>query len=447
MKKLFSLLFVFLPSLLIAQSVGINNDASQPDNTAMLDIKSANKGLLIPRITTAARIGIVSPAIGLTVFDIDTYSFWMFRGDVMGGWVETLHSLDKHWNRTGTNIFTTNTGNVGIGTSNPTEKLTINATDPAISFLNAGTAKGFLQSGGNNIRLGTYNANTTGNLVFTTRDIDRLFITSAGNIGMGISNPVGRFQIGTGNDASATSHGYLMIGPENGENLVLDNNEILARNNGVVSTLFLARDGSKVQLGNGAEGTGTKLHITSGNDAGLPNNLSGYLMMGSQTSTNLVMDNNELQVRNNGAATHLYLQNGGGNVYIGDATNFNSAHRLGVDGNTVITGNVRIGNTVGPSGYKLAVDGKVICTELLVRLVPNWPDYVFNKNYKLPGLTEVEDFIKKNDHLPGIPSAKDLETNGLNIGDMQKLQMEKIEELTLYIIELKKEIEKLKTRK
>lgn len=448
MKKFLSLLIAFFPAMLFAQSVGINTDNSTPDATAMLDVKSNSKGMLMPRLSTAQRTGIVSPAIGLTVFDSDTYSFWTFRGDIMGGWVETLHTLDKHWDRTGFNIFTTNgSGNVGIGTSTPTEKLTINATDPAISLLNAGVAKGFIQSAANTIKLGTYNANTTGSLVFITRDVDRMFITSAGNIGLGISNPVGRFQIGTGDDASATTHGYLMMGPANGENLVLDNNEILARNNGVVSTLFLARDGSKVQLGNGAEGTGTKLHITSGNDVGLANNLSGYLMMGSQTGSNMVLDNNEIQVRNNGAGAHLYLQNGGGNVYIGDATNFNSAHRLGVDGNTVITGNVRIGNTVGPSGYKLAVDGKVICTELLVRLVPNWPDYVFSNNHKLPGIDEVENFIKKNHHLPGIPSAKELETNGLNIGEMQKLQMEKIEELTLYIIELKKEIEKLRAQK
>ena len=56
----------------------------------------------------------------------------------------------------------------------------------------------------------------------------------------------------------------------------------------------------------------------------------------------------------------------------------------------------------------------------------------------------MEDFIKKNKHLPGIPTAKTLEETGINVGEMHKLQMEKIEELTLYIIELNKEIEKLK---
>jgi hypothetical protein len=126
---------------------------------------------------------------------------------------------------------------------------------------------------------------------------------------------------------------------------------------------------------------------------------------------------------------------------------FNSFHRLGVEGNLVVSGAIRIGETVGPGGYKLAVDGKAICTELVVRLVPNWPDYVFDKKYKLLTLEEVEDFIQKNNHLPRIPSAKTLEANGLSLGEMQKLQMEKIEELTLYVIELKKEIEKLKAQK
>lgn len=376
MKKYLFLLAIMLPSLLFAQSVGVNADGSPPDNTAMLDIKSNSKGLLIPRLTTAQRTAIVSPAIGLTVFDTDTYSNWIFRGDVNGNWVELLHSLDKHWNRTGTNIFTTNTGNVGIGTSTPADKLTINATDPSISFLNGGTAKGFLKAEGNNIKLGTNNLNTTGNLVFNIRGTDRMTIADDGNVGIGISSPVSKFQVVNGYEADLSTDGYLMLG--------------------------------------------------------------------SKTSTNIVIDNNEIMARNNGTASHLYLQNEGGNVTIGDPAFFNSSHKLGVEGNMVITGGLRIGATVGPGGYKLAVDGKMICTEVLVRLVANWPDYVFAKDYKLRGLDEVEDFIKKNNHLPGIPSAKKMEATGLSLGEMQKIQMEKIEELTLYIIELKKEIEALK---
>ena len=353
--------------------------------------------------------------------------------------------------------------NVGIGTSIPAGRLHIDmngapnnfailvddedADIPTIRIRKGGVSKAFALVQGDDFKLGTYATNPLGKLILATDSDDQMYITPAGNIGVGYADPVSKFQIVGGTDASATQHGFIMLGITTAENIVIDNNEILARNNGVVSTLFLARDGSKVQLGNGAEASGTKLHITSGNDVGLPDNLSGYLMMGSQAGSNMVLDNNEIQVRNNGAATHLYLQNGGGNVFIGDAANFNSSHRLGVDGNAVITGAVRIGETVTPSGYKLAVDGKAICTELLVRLVPSWPDYVFSNKYKLRDLNEVEEYIKLNNHLPGIPSAKTLQTNGLNLGEMQKLQMEKIEELTLYIIELKKEVEKLKQQK
>lgn len=350
--------------------------------------------------------------------------------------------------------------NVGIGTTIPGGRLHIDMngapnnfavliddedTDiPTIRIRKGGVSKAFALVQGDDFKIGTYGTNPLGKLILATDSDDQLFITPAGNIGIGYADPISKLQIVGGTDASATQHGFLMLGITTAENLVFDNNEILARNNGVVSTLFLARDGSKVQLGNGNDDQGTKLQITSGTDVDLPDANSGYLMMGVQAGLNMVMDNNEIQVRNNGAASHLYLQNTGGNVFIGDATNFSGAHRLGVDGNAVITGAVRIGETVTPSGYKLAVDGKAICTELLVRLVANWPDYVFNNQYKLLGLTEVEDFIKKNNHLPGIPSAKEIETNGMNVGEMQKLQMEKIEELTLYIIELKKDIEKLK---
>lgn len=106
-------------------------------------------------------------------------------------------------------------------------------------------------------------------------------------------------------------------------------------------------------------------------------------------------------------------------------------------GNTMINpegGNVGIGTT-DSKGYKLAVNGSVIATSVTVKLYPNWPDYVFKKDYRLPSLTEVKTYIDKNQHLPEIPSAAEIAKDGLNLGDMNKLLMKKVEELTLYLIE------------
>ena len=102
-----------------------------------------------------------------------------------------------------------------------------------------------------------------------------------------------------------------------------------------------------------------------------------------------------------------------------------------------------IGTTANPS-YKLSVNGNIRSKEVVVEI--GWADYVFNKKYKLKPLIEVEKFIEQNKHLPGIPSAAAIEKNGLNLGDTQKKMMEKIEELTLYIIQLNKRIEELEKK-
>lgn len=75
-----------------------------------------------------------------------------------------------------------------------------------------------------------------------------------------------------------------------------------------------------------------------------------------------------------------------------------------------------------------------------------WPDYVFAKKYKLPTLQEVENQIKTNGHLVNIPSAIEVENNGVLLGEMNKKLLEKVEELTLYIIQMNKEIELLKKK-
>ena len=75
-----------------------------------------------------------------------------------------------------------------------------------------------------------------------------------------------------------------------------------------------------------------------------------------------------------------------------------------------------------------------------------FPDYVFASNYKLMPLKDVEDYVIKNKHLPNIPSAKEVEKEGINLSELQIKQMEKIEDIYLYIIELKKENDELKKR-
>ncbi|MFM9908118.1 MAG: hypothetical protein ACKVOW_02145 [Chitinophagaceae bacterium] len=114
------------------------------------------------------------------------------------------------------------------------------------------------------------------------------------------------------------------------------------------------------------------------------------------------------------------------------------------EGGTTINGPVGIGiNFINPL-YKLAVNGNIRAKEIIVE--SGWADYVFNKEYKLPSLYELEKFILQFNHLPNIPSAAEIEKDGLKVGELQKKMMEKIEELTLYVIAQKKENEELKKR-
>ncbi len=109
-------------------------------------------------------------------------------------------------------------------------------------------------------------------------------------------------------------------------------------------------------------------------------------------------------------------------------------------------GDVFIGTNdfVKGAGYKLRVGGKIFSEEVRVQLQSAWPDYVFEKNYRKLSLDELEKYVGENKHLPNIPSAKEIEKDGQRLGEIQIKLLEKVEELTLYILELKKEIEAIK---
>jgi hypothetical protein len=121
-----------------------------------------------------------------------------------------------------------------------------------------------------------------------------------------------------------------------------------------------------------------------------------------------------------------------------------------VDGGNVETmtivngGNVGIGSTAPDA--KLAVKGIVHAQEVRVDTSVPGPDYVFDSNYNLPTVEQVKAFIEENHHLPEVPSAKEMEADGILVGAMNLLLLKKIEELTLYVIDLKTELDEMKKK-
>jgi hypothetical protein len=319
-------------------------------------------------------------------------------------------------------------GKIGIGTLSPLARFHINgdAGKDAFRVQINGLTKLYVNSGGG-VAVGAS----------TTPPANGLYV--AGNVGIGTSVPSVKLNVVGGSDASLAGGGYIVAGSIGSSNIVIDENEIMARNNGVSNTLLLNNDGGDVNVSAGALfvesttnriGIGTtvpqvRLHVSGGTDAEPAS--GGYIVAGSTTSANLAIDNNEIMARNNGVPSTLYFNDDGGDLV------------MCYEG-----GNVMIGTKTPAAGYILSVDGKGMFEEIKVQTSSNWPDYVFDDNHKLPSLYDLESSIKTQKHLPGIPSAKEINKEGILIGDMQTKMMEKIEELTLYIISLQKQIDELK---
>ena len=140
-----------------------------------------------------------------------------------------------------------------------------------------------------------------------------------------------------------------------------------------------------------------------------------------------------ISVKKTGAVTgdmHFQVRNGGGY--------FQTPMLIKSDGNIGI-------GTTNPT-QKLTVNGTIYGKEVKVDLSVPGPDYVFDEDYKLTPLEGIKTYIDKNKRLPEVPSAKEMEMNGIRLGEMNMLLLKKIEEMTLYMIELKQENDLLKTR-
>ncbi|MBC7885482.1 MAG: hypothetical protein H7X99_08400 [Saprospiraceae bacterium] len=498
MKTLFILLICTISFIGAAQNVSINNDGSLPHETSILDISSDQKGVLLPRLTTIARTSILGPALGLTVFDINTSSYWIYRGDVWG-WAELQHHFQNNWESSGINICNKNIGNVGIGIANPTQKLSINGSDPAVDFMNSGTSKGYLKVMGNDMKLGTYFNNSTGNLVFNTKATDRMWIDQNGKVGIGTSEPTSVFTVNGTNpwiemQNSGVDKGFLQA---IGNDLKLGTNSTNTTGNLLFATKLINRmlidENGKVAIGTSTPASSSILTINdsepilqlqnNGTNMGFVQLVEDDIKIGTNSSNSdgkfIVRTNaqDRLTVDHTGWVT-IKSDNGGiainadepaivfqsNNLTMGsilsDESNGNFVLQKTTlsNGKLVVqtgvtsmymneSGHINFGTGLAPVGYKVSVEGKVIATDFVALPVASWPDYVFDEAYQLRPLSEVKHFINANKHLPGIPSAAEIEKGGIALGDMSTRLMQKVEELTLYILDLQAQIDNLKKNK
>lgn len=126
-----------------------------------------------------------------------------------------------------------------------------------------------------------------------------------------------------------------------------------------------------------------------------------------------------------------------------EITNWRDALLLKTNGAITLNGKVGINTENTTNGFALAVDGGIISTEVYVMRVENWPDYVFNKDYELMSLSDLKLFIEAHHHLPNLPSEEEIQESGYEISEMQSLLLQKIEELTLHILQQEERISQL----
>lgn len=287
---------------------------------------------------------------------------------------------------------------------------------------------------------------------------------NSGNVGIGTNSPTmkldvrGSLKLLTNGASRATGHFYasgtgeagIYFDASNGDGVGSDYGSLLQKddlsvhlNNYGANPIHLRTAGTDrlTVLGNGNVGVGTtspsyKLHVNGSTFThGLNSSTAIHIYSPQAGNTSKRVTINTL-VGNN-----AYIYNYDEVAQTFHSINFGGSHSLNSGITVHGNGNVSIG--AANMGEKLEVNGTIRSKKVKVD-ANGWPDYVFASDYKLRSLVELEAFIKDNHHLPEVPSAAAIEKEGLDLGDMDATLMKKVEELTLYMIEMKKEIEVLR---
>lgn len=308
------------------------------------------------------------------------------------------------------NTFPT-TGNVGIGTTSPTNKLDIRGT---ITMENGTNASIFTGIGSTELNRYLTLLNSAGLSSASGLKAGGILVADAyayanpgkndlivkGNVGIGVASPNEKLEV------IGTTKSSLLKVADAGAVMQISPTELQA---GLGSMDLTKRT----------------LHyeISSKWDA-------SQIQLRAGSSAN-VMSTIRLQANWNGT-----VKDNRGGIFFGP--DGNDQHVM------LNNGNVGIGTTEPQA--KLAVNGNILAKEIKVKTDISAPDYVFEPDYKIQSLTEIESYVKAHKHLPEIPSAKEIGGEGLDLGEMNLLLLKKVEELTLHLIEKDKELTDVKDR-
>jgi hypothetical protein len=307
------------------------------------------------------------------------------------------------WNTNGTHIYNSNTGNVGIGDVNPFTKLAIkgdfniglepSAGGPTYFYITTNSANNIIGVNART-RYGLWDipdpSKPSSFIDFSTYNVNNpyyggiaFFTRGLGTSGIGTEKMV---LLNSGNVGIGTTTPRGKFDVDGAGDIYLSDDV----NAGTAQSIFLPGH----------------IYISPYNEGNI-----SYLQ--ARRADNSGTTSLRLRTYNAGSLTEAMHIEGNGNVGIG---------------------------TTNPN-QKLTVNGTIYGKEVKVDLNVPGPDYVFEPTYNLPSLTEIETYIKANKHLPEVPSAKEMEANGINLSEMNILLLKKVEELTLHLIEQKKENE------
>jgi hypothetical protein len=409
MKKIILLTAMTLcGSLAFAQKDNVGIGTTKPDQSAALEISSSNKGLLTPRMSLQQRNDIQNPATGLMVYQTDLLSgFYFYDGKEWKSMASETGSNSvadaNNWGLTGNTLTTPGTNFIGT-IDNQSVMFKVNNNNAGLIGNDGRTFLGLLAGLSNT---GTYNVGIGFQALKGA--------TGANNVGVGLnallSNTTGANNVGIGANA-------LVFNQGGGNNMALGNNALY--NN--ISGSF------NIGVGDGSlyNSTGSN-NVALGQLAGSATTGSNSIFIGHNAGSNETTGG-KLYIANTGTVTPL--------VYGDFTTKYLAVGEVAAADRAAATS----------GGYRLLVKGGMITEKIKVAVAgsADWADYVFEDSYKMLSLEQVEKFIKENKHLPNVPSTTEVLANGVDVAKTDAKLLEKIEELTLYMIEMNKELKALK---